>query len=235
MSTSLYIAKLLIIDTYKSDRDSLRRELCHLGPVMRFDVQEATTGAEALDLLKHNQFDYIILDYNLDDINGISLLRSMVDQNTNLPPAPVIMLTRQGNEAVMGDALSYGAQDYLVKENISTDILQIALNRAKENYELKKEHVNHSKLKEELAVLRTLARHVNDALEFNSFLSAVLRKADDIAQTFEPSNATSRTLAKPTTSNVHLLHPCLAFGALGMDVDCKSVASLIGDIQKPHI
>lgn len=234
MTTSLYSSKVLIIDTYKSDRDSLRRELCHLGPVMRFDIQEATTGTEAIELLANNHFDYIILDYNLDDINGISLLRSMVDQETNLPPAAVIMLTRQGNEAVMGDALGYGAQDYLVKENISTDILQIALQRAKENYELKKEHFNHSKLKEELAALRTLARHVNDALEFNSFLTAVLRKADDIVQNLDVGQPSSKRLTKANTSNVHLLHPCLAFGALGMDVDCKSVASLIGDIQKPH-
>src|SRR5690606_11912278 len=60
-------------------------------------------------------------------------------RDTDLAPMPVVKLTGHGSEAIMADALRLGAQDYLVKDNLTPDRLSIALAKACEVYQLKRE------------------------------------------------------------------------------------------------
>ena len=74
-------------------------------------VQIAGTAAAALDLIAESGFDLITIDIGLPDLTGLQLLhhvREMTD-------APVIMVTAIGQSASIVEALSGGADDYIVK------------------------------------------------------------------------------------------------------------------------
>ncbi|HZK30894.1 MAG TPA: response regulator [Methanoregula sp.] len=76
-------------------------------------VHTAQSAAEALKILQENSFDAIILDYSLPDISGIELLKMLrVKGDTT----PVIMFTGVGHERTAIDAINYGANFFLKKE-----------------------------------------------------------------------------------------------------------------------
>ena len=75
------------------------------------DVEVFHTGDECLMNL-HKNPDVIILDHNLDDADGISVLREIKSVNPNIP---VVFLSAQEEMKVAVDALKYGAFDYIEK------------------------------------------------------------------------------------------------------------------------
>lgn len=128
--------KILIVDNSEADRKliefSLRR---HPGS---FEITEAHCGQDALDILAERcDFDCILLDYKMHDMDGITVLKKLYNTKTQLTPCPVVMLTGYGSESVMIDALHYGAQDYLIKDTISKDTLAIVLRKSREFFDLK--------------------------------------------------------------------------------------------------
>jgi len=78
--------------------------------------------------------DAILLDF-LPDIDGLEFLDELKNQigRTSLP---VIMLTGQGNEAIAVQAMKSGAQDYLVKGNMTPQILRLAIHNVVERAHL---------------------------------------------------------------------------------------------------
>ena len=72
----------------------------------------------------------ILLDYSLPGYNGIDILY-IIQKDFGF--IPVIMLTGQGNEAIAVQAIKAGAQNYLVKANISPQSLHLAITTAIEH------------------------------------------------------------------------------------------------------
>ncbi len=70
------------------------------------------SGTEAIQMLRDNDFDVIILDLKLEDMDGIEVLKIMKKM---VPEAKVIMLTGHGSETAAKDGLKEGAHDYLTK------------------------------------------------------------------------------------------------------------------------
>lgn len=91
-------------------------------------VETAEGIAEARSVLsEHDAFDVIVLDYQLPDGDGISLLES-IKQNSDSPA--IIMMTGEGSENTAADAFRKGAADYVPKnESASTSIVK-AVERA---------------------------------------------------------------------------------------------------------
>lgn len=128
--------KILVVDDSEEDRFTLRHRLRK--PEHQIDVIEAETAQDAFDIIKANtDISCLFLDYMLPDMDGIMMLKQIYDRSTDTCGFPVVMLTGQGSEAVMSDAIRFGAQDYLVKDHITTDALYIAMYKANEIFELK--------------------------------------------------------------------------------------------------
>ncbi|MHC4942042.1 MAG: response regulator [Planctomycetota bacterium] len=72
------------------------------------------TGEEALELIKKQQFDLVILDLMLPDLNGLEVCRTLKgdSETRNLP---IMMVTAKGEEADIVTGLEFGADDYLPK------------------------------------------------------------------------------------------------------------------------
>jgi DNA-binding NtrC family response regulator len=73
---------------------------------------KAFSGTEAIQALRKEDFDVIILDLKLEDMDGIEVLKILKKMD---PTVNVIMLTGHGSEEAAKDGIKEGAYDYLTK------------------------------------------------------------------------------------------------------------------------
>ncbi|MEH2050139.1 PAS domain-containing protein [Nostoc sp.] len=126
---------LLIVDDSPEDRELYRRYLLR-DREYSYTILEATLGRQGLELWQQHQPDAVLLDYRLPDLDGLEFL-AQLQPLTQQPCLPVIVVTGQGNEAIAVQAMKAGAQDYIVKEQITPEGLQIAVNGAIETVQLR--------------------------------------------------------------------------------------------------
>jgi len=100
--------RVLLIDDEAAIRRALTPTLRELG----FHVSEATSGEEALQMLRTEVFDSALLDVNMPGIGGLETLRRIRQSAMRLP---VLMLTVRDEEEDKVKALDLGADDYVTK------------------------------------------------------------------------------------------------------------------------
>jgi signal transduction histidine kinase len=120
---------ILIVDDNPIDREVYRRILERKWE-KRCEFDEADTGKKALEKVKHNTYQAILLDYGLPDMSGISFLESL--PANVLSNTAILMITGHENLEMAISAFKTGVQDYLPKSNINADTLIYALRNALE-------------------------------------------------------------------------------------------------------
>jgi PAS domain S-box-containing protein len=126
---------VLIVDDSPEDRELYRRYLLR-DRQYSYTILEATLGEQGLELWQQHQPDAVLLDYRLPDVDGLEFM-AQLQPSTQQPCLPVIVVTGQGNEAIAVQAMKAGAQDYIVKGQITPERLQIAVNGAIETVQLR--------------------------------------------------------------------------------------------------
>ncbi|WP_324678341.1 hybrid sensor histidine kinase/response regulator [Hymenobacter sp. GOD-10R] len=114
--------KILLVDDSEQDRMLYKRYLGKHAECGTFETFEAGSGTEALAQFKALRPDCVLLDYNLLDTDGLTLLKEL----GALAPADslcVVMITGGGNERLAVSALNGGALDYLVKQQFDKELL----------------------------------------------------------------------------------------------------------------
>jgi len=101
------MACILVVD----DEPPIRRLLRNTLTVQDYRVAEAATAAEALDSLRRDKPDLVILDLGLPDVDGMDLIRKIRTQS----PVPIVVLSSRGDERGKVMALDLGADDYVTK------------------------------------------------------------------------------------------------------------------------
>jgi DNA-binding response OmpR family regulator len=76
------------------------------------DVTKAFSGTEAIQILHRQDFDVVVLDLKMEDMDGIEVLKIMKKM---VPQIEVIMLTGHGSEKAAKEGMDLGAFDYLTK------------------------------------------------------------------------------------------------------------------------
>lgn len=102
------LAQILIVDDEPSVRAMLEAALRAQG----YRVDTAASGREARILLADNEYDLLLLDLRLGDIDGIDILQ---EAKQRWPALEVILLTAHGSINSAIQALRYGAFDYMLK------------------------------------------------------------------------------------------------------------------------
>lgn len=102
--------KILLVEDDQFIRDIYVDELIRGG----FEVDSAATGKEGLDKISKNEYDLLLLDIMLPDINGLEILKQ-VKQNPATKNVKTIMLTNLGQDAIIKQGFDLGADKYLVK------------------------------------------------------------------------------------------------------------------------
>lgn len=77
-----------------------------------FEVDKANNGIDAIELVKQNEYDVILLDENMPGLSGLQTLSEI----KNIAPSPhVIMITKSEEESIMDEAIGSKIADYLIK------------------------------------------------------------------------------------------------------------------------
>ena len=78
------------------------------------DVSMAKSGFEALKILPRGDFDLVITDINMPDINGLELIR-FARSHARYATTPLIIISTEGRDVDREKAMALGANEYLVK------------------------------------------------------------------------------------------------------------------------
>lgn len=117
--------RVLIIDDSSVMRKIVERSLRQAG-IDLTQVIEAGNGAEALTALQENQVDLILCDINMPVMDGLEFIKQLSGV-VNAKGVPVIMITTEGSEAHVVQALSCGARGYIRKpftpEQVKTQVI----------------------------------------------------------------------------------------------------------------
>lgn len=101
--------KLLIADDSELMRTLLVRILRMIGIE---DVECATDGQEAIDAVNRCDFDLLLLDWNMPNIQGIDAIKEIRLQGKTMP---IILISAQYTESLAEEALVVGANDCMAK------------------------------------------------------------------------------------------------------------------------
>ncbi|AZL15350.1 sigma-54-dependent transcriptional regulator [Rickettsiales endosymbiont of Stachyamoeba lipophora] len=125
---------ILIVDDEKDIRELLKDIVQDAG----YKAVDVSDGSSAIEAVKKQEFDAVILDVWLQDsyVDGLSVLEFMVKYN---PDLPVIMISGHGTIETAVQSIKDGAYDYLEKP-FDEDKLLTALKRAVELFKLKREN-----------------------------------------------------------------------------------------------
>ncbi len=109
------IASILVVDDNpKFLKDAL--------PMYGYDITVAEDGLQALKILKDRNFDLILLDVMMPNMDGWDTLKA-IRKNENTQYTPVIMITAVSEDQKIVSGLKIGADDYIVKPFILPNLL----------------------------------------------------------------------------------------------------------------
>ena len=103
--------KFLVVDDFSTMRRIVRNLLKELG---FNNVEEAEDGAIALARLKQGGIDFVVTDWNMPNMDGLTLLQS-VRADPALKALPVLMITAEAKKENIIAAAQAGASGYIVK------------------------------------------------------------------------------------------------------------------------
>ena len=109
---------ILIVDDQKDIGTGLERLLRYAG----HEAVSVTGGAEALAMLHVRKPSLVVLDVNMPEMDGLTVLK-LIKEHTELKDVPVMMYSADTQHETMTEAKRLGAVDFLVKGTIGFDKL----------------------------------------------------------------------------------------------------------------
>ena len=181
--------KTLIVDDEKIVIDGLRKFLIKLG----HEVTWASNGADALKAFHDDQFDLVITDIKMPDLDGLELLRRI--KKVEKAPTDVVIITGFGDMDNTLKALKYGAYDYLQKP-VDVRELAIIIERCREYRQIRKKykklklHVD-GKIKKEVNACHLMVDHfreiyfdelgIDRIMVFSEIMRNVMKQVDQFS------------------------------------------------------
>ena len=101
--------KVLLVDDSRTIRNIQKKTFAQLG---HGDIMEAADGVEALKQIEGTRPDLVLIDWNMPNMDGITLVRKIRETDKTLP---LIMCTTEAEKARVIEAIQAGVNNYLVK------------------------------------------------------------------------------------------------------------------------
>ncbi|PZD75122.1 Phytochrome-like protein cph1 [Acaryochloris thomasi RCC1774] len=114
---------ILVVEDSPSDTNLLRQIFIRTGRV-DWSLTTAERLSEGLEIAQQSYFDVVLLDLSLPDSEGLETVSTFVER---VPKLPIVVLTIADDEQLALDAIHQGAQDYLVKGEITSALLVRAI------------------------------------------------------------------------------------------------------------
>lgn len=112
--------KFLVVDDFSTMRRIVRNLLKELGYT---NVDEAEDGAIALQKLNASTFDFVVTDWNMPNMDGLTLLQT-IRRTPHLKHLPVLMITAEAKKENIIAAAQAGASGYIVKPFTSATLAE---------------------------------------------------------------------------------------------------------------
>ena len=103
--------RVLVVDDSRTLRKVLVRELRQIGPMQ---IEEASDGVEALEILQARTFDLVLLDMEMPELDGLGVLTALKESG-QLSGLPVIVISSAEEIDKTVKCIEMGAEDYLPK------------------------------------------------------------------------------------------------------------------------
>lgn len=103
--------KFLVVDDFSTMRRIVRNLLKEIGYT---EADEAEDGVAALNKLRNSNFDFVVSDINMPNLNGFQLLQE-IKKDEKLKHIPVLMVTAESRKEDIIMAAQQGAAGYIVK------------------------------------------------------------------------------------------------------------------------
>ena len=112
------LMKMLVVE----DNPEMRMALAQQFEAEEFTVDTANDGMPALELIRHNRYDIILLDLSLPRMNGVNLLKEL----HHLPNFPnVVVLTASNSLLRAVECVKLGAKSYLLKPYDPAELVEV--------------------------------------------------------------------------------------------------------------
>ena len=151
--------RILIIDDNPGDVRLFQMMLRASGSTTCI-VDTANRLSTGLDILRRDTFDVILLDLGLPDSQGVETVRLM---RRHFPRIPVVVLTGREDDEIALESVREGAQDYLTKENLSSETLVRSLSHAVERNKI------GEKLRESEELFKLITENAEDMISVMDF------------------------------------------------------------------
>jgi len=116
--------KILVVDDFPTMRRIIKNLLKDLG----FEnVDEAEDGVMGLEKLRNNNFDLVVSDWNMPNMDGLTMLKA-IRADASLSKLPVLMVTAEAKKENIIAAAQAGASGYVVKP-FTAAVLEEKLNK----------------------------------------------------------------------------------------------------------
>lgn len=103
--------KVLVVDDFATMRRIIKNVLKQIGFT---HILEADDGATAIEVLKENEVDLIISDWNMPRMNGLDLLKTVRNKEST-KAIPFVMVTAEAQKDNVLQAVQSGVDNYIVK------------------------------------------------------------------------------------------------------------------------
>jgi two-component system chemotaxis response regulator CheY len=103
--------KILTVDDFSTMRRIVRHILRQLG---YNNIVEAEDGATGLEILRQEEIDFVISDWNMPNMSGLDLLKA-IRSDDKLKDIPVLLVTAEALKENVLEAVKAGANGYIVK------------------------------------------------------------------------------------------------------------------------
>lgn len=137
------LIKVLLIEDNPGDARLLQELLIEVRST-RFELTQVERLSQGLEQLQNSSFDVILLDLSLPDAQGLQTFVRLYDRDRN---TPIVVITGLNDETLASRAVQSGAQDYLVKDQVTSDVLERSI-----RYAIERKRAEH-KIREQAALL----------------------------------------------------------------------------------
>ena len=118
-AASIAPRRMLLVDDHSIVREGIKKVLAPLAA--QWELAEAEDGRSALEQLRQQAFDLVVLDISLPGMNGLELIPRIRAQ---YPQLPILVQTMHAEEHYAMRVLAAGANGYLTKSRAGADLLK---------------------------------------------------------------------------------------------------------------
>lgn len=192
------MSRILIVDDHAVVRSGLKQFLAGISDFA--SVEEACNGQEALALVLERQWDLVLLDIELPDLNGLEVLRRIKRAK---PALPILIFSMHAEDDYAMSALEAGAAGFLPKESSPEEILD-AIRRAGKGSIYLSPHLAEKLLSGSAAAGKRLPHEVLSARETE--VMRLLSRGTSLTQIAERVHLSPKTISTYRTRVLEKLH-----------------------------